>query len=252
MRLPVTRAPRSARSGPPVNVPTALLIALIVSLAIWIVPGANVLLLPIHPYLTFVHESWHVLVALLTGGQVSGVHLFGLVGGGVTNTVGGNLLLIASAGYVGSAITGSVFLALLPQPGALRFALLLQYLWLVVVALRWDHDINAWLYLLVFGGVLYLLANKLPERWFAVAMGFLALQLALAVIGDLRTLLFLSAFSTAHSDALVAAQVTHLPRLFWAILWSAISGVLLFFAFRSALGYQRRLPRPRPSRPLAH
>jgi hypothetical protein len=81
----------------------------------------------------------------------------------------------------------------------------------------------------------------LPERWFAIATGFLALQLALAVLGDLRTLLFLSAFSGVHSDALLAASVSHLPRLFWAFAWALIDGALLLWSFQSALAYPRRL-----------
>ena len=122
----------------------------------------------------------------------------------------------------------------------LRAAVAVQYMWLAVVAVLWDHDLNAWLYLLGFGVVLYVIAAKLPEQAFALVMGFLALQLALAVVGDLRTLLFISAFTQAHSDALVAAQSTHTPRIVWAALWSIIALALLLWAFRSALSYPRR------------
>lgn len=187
-------------------------------------------------------------MAIATGGHVSAVHLYGLFGGGVTELRGGATLLVASAGYVGSAITGAVFLALLPRPRALRVAVGVQYTWLAVVALLWDHDLNAWLYLLGFGVVLYALATKLPEQDFALVMGFLALQLALAVLGDLRTLLFISAFTAAHSDALVAAQATHTPRIIWAVLWSIIALALMLWALRSALSCPRGrgLPIPPP------
>jgi hypothetical protein len=229
-----------------VNVGAVLLIALVLSVLLWLIPGASLILLPIHPYLTFVHEGWHALIAVLTGGHVSAVHIFGINGGGVTGISGGATLLIASAGYVGSAITGATYLALLPRPRALRMAALLQYLWLAVVAVSWDHDINAWLYLLFFGAVLAILATRLPERWFAIAMGFLALQLNLAVLGDLRTLLVISAFSSTHSDALLAASVSHIPSIFWAVLWTAISGFLLLWSLRHALddGRLRRTMTP--------
>jgi hypothetical protein len=234
-----------------VNVGAALLVALVLSFLLWLVPGASLVLLPIHPYLTFVHEGWHALIAVLTGGHVSSVHIFGITGGGVTGISGGATLLIAGAGYVGSAVTGAVFLALLRHPSALRFAAFVQYCWLAVVAVLWDHDLNAWLYLLLFGAVLMVLATRLPERWFAIIMGFLALQLSLAVLGDLRTLLVLSAFSSTHSDALLAASVSHLPALLWALVWAAISGLLLLWSLRYALRYgqARRLVRPR-ARPV--
>lgn len=232
--------PRREAAG--VSVRTVLIVALVLSVILWLIPGASLILLPLHPYLTFVHEGWHALVAILTGGHVSAVHIFGINGGGVTGISGGITLLIAGAGYVGSAVTGATFLALLPRPRALRLAALLQYLWLVVVAVRWDHDINAWLYLLFFGVILAVLATRLPERWFALVMGFLALQLNLAVLGDLRTLLVLSVFSTTHSDALLAASVSHLPSLFWAVLWTAMSGLLLLWSLRYALDYRRLRP----------
>lgn len=218
-----------------VNVPIVLLVALVCSVALWLIPGANIVLLPIHPYVTFVHEGWHALVAVATGGHVSAVHIFGVTGGGVTDIVGGATLLVASAGYVGSAVTGAAYLALLRHPVALRLAALAQYLWLAIVALRWDHDLNAGVYLLLFGLVLLWLARRLPERWFAIAMGFLALQLNLAVLGDLRTLVLLSAFTGTHSDALLAASVSHVPALFWALLWTAISLTLLLWSLRYAL-----------------
>lgn len=222
-----------------VNVRTVLVVALVLSALLWLIPGASLILLPIHPYLTFVHEGWHALVAVLTGGHVSDVHIFGLNGGGVTGISGGATLLIASAGYVGSAITGAAFLAFLAQPALLRLAALIQYIWLAVVAVLWDHDINAWLYLLFFGLVLTVLGKRLPERWFAIVMGFLALQLNLAVLGDLRTLLLLSAFTSAHSDALLAASVSHVPSIIWALLWTVISALLLLWSLRYALGYGR-------------
>ena len=233
------RVGRPQRAPANIDVRTVLIVALVLSVLLWLVPGASLVLLPIHPYLTFVHEGWHALVAVLTGGHVSDVHIFGIYGGGVTGISGGATLLIASAGYVGSAVTGATFLALLARPGLLRLAALIQYLWLAVVALLWDHDINAWLYLLFFGFVLTVLARKVPERWFAIVMGLLALQLNLAVLADLRTLLLLSAFSSAHSDALLAASVSHVPSVLWAALWTVMSGLLLLWSLRYALGYGR-------------
>ncbi len=220
-----------------VDVRGILLVALGLSILVWMIPGASMVLIPITPYVTFVHEGWHAFAAIATGGHVSAVHIFGIRGGGITQIAGGATLLIASAGYVGSALTGTLYLALLPRPHMLRMAIIGQYLWLVVVVLLWDHDLNALGYLVFFGGALYALAAWLPERWFAIVMGFLALQLALAVLGDLQTLLFLSATSRQHSDAVVAAQVTHLPGILWAVLWTCMSGLALLWSFQLLLTY---------------
>lgn len=239
------RAQTATAATRPTSVRFAMGIALGISVLLWLIPGASLVLIPIHPYLTFVHEGWHALIAVITGGHVSRVQIFGVfgTGGGVTNINGGATLLVASAGYVGSAVTGALFLWLLPHPALLRGALAVQLAWLVVLAFFWDHDINAWIYLFVFGGVLYLLAWRLPHAWFAIAAGFLSLQLALAVVGDLRTLLVINLGGTVHNDAQLAGQVSHLPPLLWALLWSAIAALLLFVALRSALGFGRGRPR---------
>jgi len=74
-------------------------------LLLWWTP----LLLPFRLFVTMVHELSHALVAILTGGQVLGIAIR-LDGSGVTYARGGNLVLTASAGYVGSSVFGAVLL----------------------------------------------------------------------------------------------------------------------------------------------
>ena len=60
------------------------------SAVLWLVPFGSVALLPVRPYATVVHEVWHALVALLTGGQVAGIQLeAGGFGGGAALIAGG-------------------------------------------------------------------------------------------------------------------------------------------------------------------
>ena len=80
-----------------------LLIAGVLSLAIWLLPLLRPILLPLQYYNTHVHELAHALATVLTGGAVEYVSVFAN-GGGVTLSAGGFGPLIASAGYVGSAI----------------------------------------------------------------------------------------------------------------------------------------------------
>ncbi|MCL4508289.1 MAG: M50 family metallopeptidase [Chloroflexi bacterium] len=210
-----------------VSTGVVLLLAVAISFVLWLVPGASLVLLPLRPFVAFVHETWHAVVAVLTGGHVKAISILGFTGNGYTLTTGGNPLLIASAGYVGSALTGGVFLALLPRPNLARIATVALFIVLGVAGILWNHNLAAWLYLVCVGAVLYAAVRFLSDRVFVVLLGILALQLNLQVLEDLRYLLALSAATKAHSDALVASQLTGLPPLFWALLWSAVSLALL-------------------------
>ena len=120
------------------------------SAVLWLVPFGSVVLLPVRPYATVVHEVWHALVALLTGGQVAGIQLeAGGFGGGAALIAGGWSLAIAAAGYLGSAVTGALWLRSLGRPGLLRGVLVGHAVLLPLVAIVWSRtDFDAVLALL--------------------------------------------------------------------------------------------------------
>ena len=47
-----------------------LLVATIVTIALWIVPYGGYVVYPIRLFVTFIHESSHAIMAVLTGGAV--------------------------------------------------------------------------------------------------------------------------------------------------------------------------------------
>ncbi|MDH5717192.1 MAG: M50 family metallopeptidase [Spirochaetia bacterium] len=67
------------------------------------------LLIPFKVFVIFLHEISHALGALITGGQVSEIAI-SWDESGFTKTTGGNFLAIASAGYLGSILWGSMLL----------------------------------------------------------------------------------------------------------------------------------------------
>ena len=64
-------------------------------------------------------------------------------------------------------------------------------------------------------------------------VSFLAVQCVLNALFDLRTVLFSSAFSTAHTDAVNMARATGIPEIFWAIFWIGVAFLLLSLALRA-------------------
>jgi hypothetical protein len=73
-----------------------------VVLAIWLLPIPN----PVKLLAVTFHEVSHGVAALLTGGRVFGFAI-APSGAGVTMGIGGNMLLILIAGYIGSCLWGA-------------------------------------------------------------------------------------------------------------------------------------------------
>ena len=76
---------------------------------LWQATFNNSLLYPFRLLVTFVHESGHGLTALLTGGRFEDFRVFEN-GAGLAYTAGGNVVLIKSMGYVGTALFGAALL----------------------------------------------------------------------------------------------------------------------------------------------
>jgi hypothetical protein len=96
------------------------------------------------------------------------------------------------------------------------------------------------------GAVLFLgliaAARYASPRAAAFLVSFLAVQCVLNALFDLKTLLFLSAATNSHSDAVNMASATGIPSLFWALLWIGIAFMILSLSLR-AYAVSRRGPR---------
>jgi len=82
-------------------------VAMVAVYIIWNIPELNVILYPLQLFTTYVHEAGHSLGALLTGGSVLGF-LVSADGSGLATTAGGWRIIVIPAGYLGSALFGSL------------------------------------------------------------------------------------------------------------------------------------------------
>ncbi|HXG68841.1 MAG TPA: M50 family metallopeptidase [Blastocatellia bacterium] len=198
------------------------------TLALWFIPFAEVIAYPIRLFVTFVHEAGHALAALATLGGVHQIELY-LNGSGVTETMGGSRFLISSAGYLGTTVVGAVLLLMLRAARAARGAALGFAIVMLSITLLWGGNLLMWATGLFFGVGFLLLALKGRLRVVHFLMSFLAVQLLLNAFYDLRTLMYLSAFSSHMTDAqnMAAATGGWIPAIFWAVFWAALSGVIL-------------------------
>jgi hypothetical protein len=81
---------------------------------------------------------------------------------------------------------------------------------------------------------LVLIARFASAKVATVFVSCLAEQCVLNALFDLKTVLFLSAPFTpvVPTDAVNMANATHIPAIFWAVIWIALALGILWFAMR--------------------
>ena len=208
-----------------------LLISSAVIVAVWLIPYAEILVLPFKLFVTIIHEAGHALAALATFGDVNRISI-DWVGNGVTETRGGLRFIVSSAGYVGTTIYGSALLLLLRSARYVRAAAMGTATLLLVITAFFAGNFPMWLVGLFFAVALLFVGIKCSIAVTHFFMSFLAVQSLLNALQDLRVLLYLSMFEpSTHTDAQNMATATNgfLPAIIWAVLWALIALVILGF-----------------------
>jgi hypothetical protein len=213
-----------------------LLIAAAVSLMCWIVPALKPLALPLVYLNTHVHEFFHAATGMLTGGFADRIFVFAS-GEGLAEVKGGNLLLVASAGYVGASVLGGLIIVASRDERGARQAVAGLGLLMSISLLLWVRGDAVG----VISGVIWLGTFAALWRfgrghWLTFAAQLVGMQQCLAALNSMFVLLQISAITETHSDAQILAEATGIPDLVWATLWSLLSLGFLAWSLRSAWG----------------
>lgn len=208
-------------------------------------PLIGIVLYPFVLFKTFVHELWHGLAALLTGGSFLSFEIYA-DGSGLAWTAGGRRWIIASAGYLGASLSGGLLLVLAARGVPSRALLGVLGAGLMVLCVVLAGNAFGRVSGLAIGAGLLLAALYLTPAWRDGLLLVLAVSLALDALNSLLVLTRLSVLSDRHTDAATMAELTGIPALFWALLWIALSLLILYLALR--LAYRRRHERTESQR----
>lgn len=239
-----------------------LLAATAISVVLWFIPYAEVLVYPFRIFVTFIHEGGHALAALVTGNSVQSLSVATNASGEVYSTTGGLLsqVLVSSAGYVGTMAFGGLLLVLIRKSVAARLVLLGSGIF--VFALTLIYGLFKPLFsghwsgipFTLFAGVaitagLILIARFASAKVATFFLSFLAVQCVLNALTDLKTVFFLSSpfAPSVHTDAVNMSMATGLPSMFWVIIWIVMAFGILWLVMRLYVagrdkGFQPDLP----------
>lgn len=237
MKLPVPRQEQ------------ALFLALLVSLSLWSLPFGGFVLYPFKLLSTWVHEMFHGIAMMLTGAGFSRIEVFRDTSGLAFQERGqGGLVVavIASAGYMGAALLGSLLLIITQRWNRPRSVLLALAIALALSLLLWvSNDFGQGV--VAIGAIaLLLLARFAPEPVAVFLASFLAAQACINAVLDIRILfrpvLVIDDKIVQVSDAQSMAAATFGSPEMWAGLWMVWSFACFYVALRLARPKRGRAP----------
>ena len=230
-----------------------LLLATAITIALWFIPLAEYLVYPIRLFVTFIHESSHALIAVLTGGSVQSLTI-SMDGSGVVYSAPGGMigaLLTSSAGYLGTTAFGVLMLFLIRRSvsphkilTALGIFVGVMTLVFTIVSpifnfLTLQAAFSSIVFTIIAGGFLAAaliglgLYSNLRVANFAVA--FLAVQCLLNAALDLLTVFILNTplvGANVHTDAANMSAATGIPGILWVVIWMGISLFMISIGLR--------------------
>ena len=230
-----------------------LLVATLITIALWFMPYGEWIVYPIRLFVTFIHESGHALVAVLTGGSVQSLTISadtsGLTYSAPSGFFGG--LLTSSAGYLGTTVAGVLMLFLIRKRFSPNKILTAQGLFVAMMLvvftlvsplfnfLSLQVAVSSVVFTLFAGGALaaglIALGIFASPRIANFAVAFLAVQCLLNAVTDQLTLFMINSpfrSSDIANDAANMANATHLPGIFWVVIWIGISIVMISLGLR--------------------
>ena len=175
------------------------------------------------------HETGHALASLIAGGSVDKVSIATNESGECLSSIPTSFFartIVYSAGYVGSALISVVLLLLTFRFDLRRFVLAAACAWLLLMGLMYARDPFTLAFCAGMAAAFGLGAKYLPPQVVGVVNLFIASFTALYAAMELKDDLWNSAVR-ARSDAQLLADITPIPALVWATLWTALSAVLL-------------------------
>ena len=205
---------------------TILAAILIISILLW----ETVIIFPIKMIVVFLHESSHALAAYLTGGFVEQMDV-GFDLGGMCKISGGNSILVASAGYLGSFAFGLLFFYSAYSKKYGNAIVIGISVIIILFAVNLVSNPTIQILAILFSIFLLLSIRYLPKDYKNYILKSLGLISCIYVVYDIRNDLFNNGY--VQSDASVIANLTGIPVVFWGILWLAVSitGLILILRF---------------------
>jgi hypothetical protein len=189
-------------------------------------------LYPLKLLVVFFHESSHALATLLTGGTVKELVINQQQGGYVISQ-GGNQFIIISAGYIGSLLWGVVIFVSSVKSSYDKAIMTVLGVSIIIITVLLSRSLFSWLFGLLSGSVMLLMAKYLAEKYNDFALRLIGLTSMMYAPLDIYS----DTISRSHlqSDAYLLANYTGGTTLLWGSVWIIISMMVILYCLKWTL-----------------
>ncbi|MCI0710213.1 MAG: M50 family metallopeptidase [Chloroflexi bacterium] len=239
----------------PALVASALLASAIIVYLIWNVADFVFILYPLRLFSTLVHEMSHSIVAVITGGEVT-QFVVNTDHSGYALVRGGYMPLIASAGYLGTALFGSIVFYANNRFRHANSVAFMMGLSIVVVTLIYANPIlsghfAALIVALAFGIGLMVLGWKAPMWPNLLVVNVIATITALDAVNGALTLARFTQ-ETHHNDAVIFWRVAtpwlpspNIVAWAWAAMAITMFGMAFYYGVFTTFVPRKQQPSPK-------
>ena len=221
-----------------------LIVAIFIVVVMQNIPQVRFLMYPFNLLATWIHEMSHGLTAEMLGGtfkkliinsDTSGyaVYAYNPLTTGTFSKV-----LIASAGYMGTAFFGALMLYFRKKQTFVRIFSILLGVFMMLSLIIYIRSFVGAMFALPFSALLIFIGIKSGGEVNKFAYSFLASQISLNSILDIKVLFSVgtktggvAGVPTLSSDAAKVSELLFFPYWFWAGLWLILSILMFLFAF---------------------
>ena len=210
------------------NIELLIIISIVlVSIIFW----NSIIIYPIKFSVILFHEISHGIFSILTGGKIVEIQIYSNLSGSCIS-IGGVEFLIASAGYLGSLVFGSVlFLSAYKHKNSLWSTTIISVI-LILFAISYITSTVGIIASFVLAIVLFISPRYLPKPVHSYIMKILGLISCLYVLVDIKSDLL--TLENRQSDANILHAITGIPAFVWAILWLGISITVVYFLMKNS------------------
>lgn len=189
---------------------------------------------PVKIFVVLLHEMSHGIASIITGGKLQSIHINEFLGGSSWST-GGNSLVIAFAGYLGSLIFGALLFISAYDSNKSKWICSILAVLLIIFAFYFIDGLLGILVSIAFALLLFIsprMFNKTFHLYLVKSLGLLSsLYVFIDIKNDLITL------TLRESDTQVVASITSVPAIVWGFLWLFISLAVIIYLMK--FGYSK-------------
>lgn len=195
-------------------------------------PFSSWIFYPFSLLATYLHESSHGIMAIITGGKLLEFTIESNTSG-LAYTCGGIRFLISSAGYLGTTIWGALLLFAILNKTSEKKILISLSSFLLIFTLLFSGNFIAFLTGISFSIFFYLLLKIKNTNITNIIISLISIELCLQSFNDILNLIFLSKTNTI-TDAHSLSETFYglIPPILFAIIWAMISIYIYYLVFK--------------------